>query len=251
MQPHPDLPLLIDLQSVDSEIARLNAEIAALPKHVAEIESRLKGHVDKLENDKKMLAAHYKQRKDFEREIGIIREKIGKYRDQMTAVKTNDQYRALQHEIDFAEKGIREYEDKILEKMVLDEELEGAVKKAQAALDAEKKEVEKEKATIAARTAHDSGLLEAQQVRRKELVGQISELAYSEYTRLSRRPPAIVLIRNSACMGCRVMLRPQAMNEVKSNSRLYYCESCKRLLYYDAANSTVLVDREQASSGSN
>src|SRR5437762_35954 len=128
---HPDLPLLMELQSVDQEIARLTAEIAALPRHLAQIEARLKAHVDQLENDKKTLAAHYKERKDNEREIGIIREKIVKYRDQMTSVKTNEQYRALQHEIDFAETGIRGHEDKILEKMVLDEELEGAVKKTQ------------------------------------------------------------------------------------------------------------------------
>src|SRR5580658_8009370 len=123
---HPDLPLLMELQAVDKEIAHLNAEVAALPRHIAALETRLKSHVDQLDLDKKTLAAHYKERKDAEKEIIAIRDKISKYREQMLAVKTNEQYRALQHEIDFAETGIKGFEEKILEKMVLDEELEGA-----------------------------------------------------------------------------------------------------------------------------
>ena len=41
-----DLANLIELQQIDSQIAALRAEVAALPKHVAEIESetgRLQG----------------------------------------------------------------------------------------------------------------------------------------------------------------------------------------------------------------
>jgi len=231
---HPDLPLLVELQSVDREIARLSAEIASLPRHIAEIEARLKSHVEQLEHDRQTLAAHYKERKDYEREILAIREKITKYRDQMLSVKTNDQYRALQHEIDFAESNIKGFEEKILEKMVLDEALEGAVKKAQASLEAEKVEVEKEKTAVNARTRQDEAALADQQRHRQELVAGISELSYSEYTRLSRRPPAVAEIRNGACSGCRVKLRPQAMNEVRSNSTIRYCESCHRIQFYVA-----------------
>jgi uncharacterized protein len=234
---HPDLPLLVELQSVDKEIARLNAEIASLPRHIAEIEARLKFHVEQLEQDRKTLAAHYKERKDHEREIAAIREKIAKYREQMLAVKTNDQYRALQHEIDFAETNIKQFEEKIIEKMVLDDELEGAVKKAQAALDAEKVGVEKEKASINARTAKDQAELADKKQQREAIVPQISELSYSEYTRLSRRPPAIAEIRSGACSGCRVRLRPQAMNEIRSNSTIRYCESCHRIQFYVAPES--------------
>jgi hypothetical protein len=34
---HPDLAKLMDLQQVEGEIARLNAEVAALPKHLQAI----------------------------------------------------------------------------------------------------------------------------------------------------------------------------------------------------------------------
>ena len=38
-----DLKNLIDLQQIDSQIAVLRAEIASLPKHVAQIEAKLAG----------------------------------------------------------------------------------------------------------------------------------------------------------------------------------------------------------------
>ncbi len=231
---HPDLPLLLELQSLDVEIARLNGEIASLPKHIAEIETRLKFHVEQLDSDRKTLAAHYKERKDCEKEIVVIREKISKYRDQMTAVKTNEQYRAFQQEIEFAEGHIRQFEDKILEKMVLDEGLESAVKKAEAALNAEKAEVEKEKKVVSERTRQDETELAAKKKHREELVSKISERSYCEYTRLSRKPPAIAEIRNGTCQGCRVKLRPQVVNEVRSNSTIRYCESCHRMWFYVA-----------------
>ena len=224
----------MELQSVDIQMTRLGKEIAALPKHVAVIDARLKAHLDQLESDKKILAAHQKERKDNEREIGIIREKIAKYRDQMSAVKNNDQYKALQHEIDFAEANIKQYEDKILEKMVLDEGLEKAVKTAQSKLETEKKVVEKEKAVAAHRTAEDESALAAHKKHRAEIVAQISEKSYSEYTRLSRKPPAVAEVREGACSGCRVRLRPQALNEVRFNRDIRYCESCHRIQFYVA-----------------
>lgn len=231
---HPDIQFLIELQGVDQEITRLAAEIAYLPKHIAEIEAKLNEHVQQLESDRQVLAAHYKERKGFEAEIAIVREKISKYKTQMMDVKTNEQYRALQHEIDFAEEGIRKFEDQILEKMVLDDELEAAVKKAQARLTAEKIAVEKEKVEATARTRDDEKEMARRQSRRDELHAQVTPGVYRQYAYLmqGRKGMAIVEAAGGSCGGCHVMLRPQAYNEVKLNDQIRVCESCSRILYY-------------------
>ena len=152
----------------------------------------------------------------------------------MLDVKTNDQYRALQHEIDFAEAVVRTFEDQILEKMVLDEELEGAVKKAQARLAAEKVQVEKEKAEAAARTKEDEQELAEVQKRRSEIQAQVSPESYGSYTRLmqTRKGMAVAEVREGACRACGVMLRPQYFNEVKINDKIRFCDTCHRILFY-------------------
>src|SRR5690242_6705447 len=113
-----ELKNLIALQAADAEIRRLEKEIGELPKRVAAIEVKLAGTKQRIENAKKDIAAAQAEKRRLEGEIQSEQGKISKYREQMLAVKTNEQYKALQHEVAFSEKNIRGHEDKILELMV-------------------------------------------------------------------------------------------------------------------------------------
>src|SRR5271168_802311 len=152
---HPDTHLVIQLQSLDQRIAALEKEVLALPKHIAALEKTLDSHIRKLEADRAALAANQKDRKKLDGEIQVHQQKISKLREQMLGAKTNEQYRAFQHEIEFAEKEIRKAEDRILELMTESEPLDANVKKADAALKDEKQLVETEKKKAQERTAID------------------------------------------------------------------------------------------------
>ena len=151
----PDLKLVIRLQEVDNRLADLAREIAALPKHIAEIEKKLVSHERKLEADRAALAANQKERKKCEGDIQTQEQKISKLKDQMLEAKTNEQYRAFQNEIEFCQKEIRKFEDRILELMGESEPLDKNVKAAEAALKTEKAQVETEKQKARERTAVD------------------------------------------------------------------------------------------------
>ena len=150
-----DLANLIELQHTDAEIARLNAEIASLPKKVAVIEEKLAGSRDRLEKAKAALKADEANRRKYESEIQTLRQKISKYRDQMLAVKTNQEYKALGTEIEFAEKHISGFEDKILETMLDADERDRDLKRAEGELKAHTAEIEREKAEARAVTTDD------------------------------------------------------------------------------------------------
>ncbi len=89
------------LQSLDMKIAELEREVATLPKHIAQIEKALDSHLRRLEADRAALAANQKERKTLEDDVKVENQKISKLRDQMLGAKTNEQYRAFQHEIEF------------------------------------------------------------------------------------------------------------------------------------------------------
>lgn len=234
---HPDLEKLIALQQVDGEVARLREEIAALPRRVAVIEAKLAGTKAQIEKAQQGLGANQAARRKLETEIQDQREKISKYRDQSLAVKTNEQYRALLHEIEFAEQHIRACEDKILEGMVDTEAREAAVKAAEAELREEMAEIEKEKAAARARTAEDEKLLAEQNAQRDALRGGIAADVLTHYDRLlHHRKTAVSEARAQKCAACNVLLRPQTYNEVKSNEQIVNCDSCGRILYYDPAH---------------
>lgn len=230
-----DLERLIALSKADEATARLNAEIAELPKRVAAIETKLARTKAQLEAAKKAIADDAAEKRKQESAISDQQGKISKYRDQQLAVKTNDQYKALTHEIQFAEEAIRKCEDRILELMLDSEEREKALKAAELELKAETAEIEKEKTEARERTAIDEAELKEWQAKREVLRAGVGDSFLAHYDRVVKgRRKALAGVRDQICLACNVMLRPQTYNELRSGEKLITCDSCGRILYYDA-----------------
>jgi len=232
-----DLERLIELEKVDREAARLIEEVAGLPKRVAAIEGKLAQHKAAVEKAKAQIKGNEANRRQFEVDIKGFQEKIVKYRSQSSSVKTNDEYRALMHEVEFAEKQISGCEDKILELMLGMENDEKALKVAEAELKTESADVEKEKAEARVRTAEDEKLLAGLKEKRAGLRTGVNDSALAHYDRVMRqRKSAIAEAREQKCMACFVMLRPQIWQEIRTNEQVITCNSCGRILYFDPAS---------------
>jgi predicted nucleic acid-binding Zn-ribbon protein len=233
----PDIEKLLQLQVADREIRKLQEEIAALPKRVAAIEEKLAGTKAQLEKARTAAKGDEANRKKFESAIQDLQGKISKYRDQSLEVKTNEQYKALLHEIQFAEQEIRLNEDRILEVMVNAETRDREVKAAEAELKAEAAEIEKEKEEARKITAADQAKLAEWNAKRDGLRKVISDDLLRHYERVMKfRGSGLAEVRDHKCMGCQVMLRPQTYNEVRNGEQLVVCDSCQRILYFDPAN---------------
>ena len=229
----PDIENLLKLQDVDKEIRRLQDEIAQFPKRIAAIEQQLAGTKAKLEKAQAAIKADDATKRKHETTISDLRGKISKYRDQSLDVKTNEQYKALLHEIQFAEKEIAATEDKILELMLNADARDKEVKAAQAELKAETAEIEKEKEEARERTAEDEKLLAECRAKRDTIRTGIDEDLLRQYERVSRfRGSGISEVRDHKCIACQVMLRPQTYNDVRAGKTAMFCDSCQRILYF-------------------
>ena len=239
----PDIENLLRLQDADKEIRRLQDEIAEFPKRVAVIEQKLAGTKAQLEKAQAAIKADEAARRKYDTSINDLRGKISKYRDQSLDVKTNEQYKALLHEIQFAEKEIAANEDKILELMVNADTRDKEVKAAQAELKAETAAIEKEKEQARQRTAEDEKLLAEWRAKRDQMRAGVDEDLLRHYERVSKfRGSGISEVRDHKCMACQVMLRPQTYNEVRSGQQTVVCDSCQRILYFNPADE--LVDQK-------
>jgi predicted nucleic acid-binding Zn-ribbon protein len=231
----PDIQLAIRLQILDDRVGALTKEIAALPKHIAEIEKKLEGHQKRLEADRAALVANQKERKRLEGDIQVNEQKISKLKNQMMEAKTNDQYHAFQHEIEFAQQEIRRIEDRILELMTESEPLEKNVKGAELALAEEKKQVEGEKKQAREKTAADQSEIEGLTKERAQIISEMTPKVAAEYERIRKGRAGIAIAEavNGRCSKCNMALRPQFLQELKRGDAIMVCESCKRMLYYN------------------
>ncbi len=233
----PDIEKLLELQVADKEIRKLQEEVAALPKRVAVIEQKLAGTKAHLEKVRAAAKGDEANRKKFEAAIKDLQGKISKYRDQSLDVKTNEQYKALLHEIQFAEQEVRMNEDRILEVMVNVDARDKEVKAAEATLKAETAEIEREKEEARRVTAEDQKKLSEWNAKRDGLRHGISEDVLRQYERVAKfRGTGLAEVRDQKCMGCQVMLRPQTYNEVRNGEKVMVCESCSRVYYFNPAN---------------
>ncbi len=241
----PEIENLLHLQEADREIRRLQDEIAELPKRVAAIEHKLADTKLQLEKAQAAVKADEAARRKHETIISDVRGKISKYRDQSLDVKTNEQYKALLHEIQFAEKEIAATEDKLLELMVNADTRDKEVRAAQADLKAEAAEIEKEKEEARRRTAEDERQLAEWRGKRDQMRAGVNEDLLRHYERVAKfRGSGISEVSDHKCMGCQVMLRPQIYNDVRTGQQTVVCDSCQRILYFNPANEMQALEPE-------
>jgi len=231
---NPNLQTLIELQKLDNFIRALKAEIHSLPRKISAIENQLTEHIQRVEIDKKKLADGQRARRKRESDISGLKEKISRHKDQMLEVKTNEQYRALQHEIEFHEKDIRKLEDEILAEMIESESLEKQLKENERNLATERANTQEEVRAAERIKQEDEAKLQVTEQRRLEAQKGLSADVYFGYQRIlnARKGTAVAEVLNGACAACHVRLRPQAFNDVQLNQGILNCESCGCILYF-------------------
>jgi uncharacterized protein len=232
---HSAIPRLIELQRVDHLIGAVRAEIETFPKRVKEADAKLSGARAAVAAAKEGLVNSQKERKKFELDVQQWKDRAKKYRDQSGAVKTNEAYKALQHEIANAEAEVAKAEDAQLEVMMAGEEAERRVRHAEANLKEDETAVTKEKKEIEALQAEKKKLLETLLAERERALAPIPEDLRELYARIAKRHngSGLAEARDGQCRGCGMRVLPHTLQELRRdpNEEIYRCESCGLILY--------------------
>jgi predicted nucleic acid-binding Zn-ribbon protein len=236
---HPDLEKLIALQGLDIEAKRLRDEMAALPKHVAGLQTKAKAVEGQRAVVLDLIAKEEALRRRQESEVKDHQAKIGRVRKQLDQATTTVQVTAFEHEIGFAQAEVGRLEDAELESMERSEALEAQKALADDAVEDATKTLERERLRTAETIASDKALLAAVDQKRETLRPEIGESALSNYDRIARgKGTGLAEALNQKCTACQMMLRPQRWNDLRDRGNeedMMACESCGRLLYYDPA----------------
>ncbi len=228
-----DLKQLIRLQTIDLSIQELRTRVDKFPGISKALDEKLKAAQTFLESAKDKAKNNQGNRKKLESEISSIEGKISKYRDQMMSVKTNDEYRALQHEIEHAQNGIRKIEDDILNLMMEAETGQSEIKTAEARVKEDQARVHEERKQLEDENKRDLSALESYLKERKEIQTGVSADLISQYDRVRKHRGGIgvAAARNEVCEICQVRIRPQVFQEIRKNDQIIACDACQRILY--------------------
>jgi predicted nucleic acid-binding Zn-ribbon protein len=234
---NPDLERLIALQRLDTASRDTERRLAEAPERERSFDARLEEARTRLASAKAQLADSQNARRAIEKDVAVHLGRLSKFREQAMAVKTNQEYHAIQHEIAFAESQVKTLEDRILERMLEADDLTGAVKRAEGGLAAEQKAVEEERRAFGAELDELRAFLERTAAERTAIAAGVDPHVMATFDLVSRRRNGVAMAeaKQGRCTLCQVRLRPQVFNTVLRNEQILQCDSCQRILYYTPA----------------
>jgi predicted nucleic acid-binding Zn-ribbon protein len=172
-------------------------------------------------------------KKQLEGEAEAKEQQIKKHQGELNSLKSNDAYKAMLTEIEFAKQALGKIEEDTLVAM---EAIDAAEKDFKAKDQKVKSDENVVKAEIKTIEAEKQQLLDEEKAKRGErdtFEASIPENLRSHYNaiRTKRGGLAIVPITHNACSGCRMMLTPDKGVQAKKAKNMVVCDSCSRILY--------------------
>jgi predicted nucleic acid-binding Zn-ribbon protein len=231
----PQLQTLIDLQGYDARIAALEAEAARLPRQIESLQTSLAEARKQLETVKGRVDTTRKELRAKEKDLEVIAAKRAKLEARLYEVKTNKEYSAALLEIEESKQEKAKAEEEILALMELQERLNGEVREADVRFKTREEQARQDEAVVRRKLAEVETELTGVRAERNGRARDIPPGLLSDYERLlrARHGVAVAAVSNSFCGGCRVSIRPQAIQELRSGvTVMMRCESCGRYLYW-------------------
>jgi predicted nucleic acid-binding Zn-ribbon protein len=227
------LELLYALQQLDNKIKELEISLKDIPEAIKKLEDERDGKASIIENTKEKLNHNAKEREKFEKEILIVKEKIHKYKEQMSKATTNKEYQGFMAEIKYEEDNIATFEEKVIEKMLESDEIMNEIRASEEEFNKisgeYNRKIEDLKKNIEANKKEAANVLK----EKEQLVTQIPDNLKNMYETLAKKKSgiAVSLVETEFCGVCNVKIRPQRVNELISSREISFCESCGRILF--------------------
>lgn len=232
----PQLLTLIDLQVFDTRIAALEAEAARLPKQIDAFHAALAEAKKTLETLKAKADITKKDLRTKEKDLDVVTAKRTKAEARLWEVKNNTEYSAVLAEIEAIKQEKAKGEEEILTLMELQERLVVDVREAEARFKTREEQARQDEAVVRKKLAEVEAELAIVRGERESRARELPRPLLADYEKISKaRGGVAVAAVNSGtavCGGCRVSIRPQAIQELKAARAPMLCESCGRYLYW-------------------
>ena len=227
------LKMLYDLQTVVSEIDKINTLRGELPLEVQDLEDEIVGLKTRITNYSDELKSLNTAIANKKIEIKDSKTKIEKYKEQQENVRNNREFDSLSKETEFqtleielSEKRIREFTIEIKNKTEQVDASIALLKEREDDLIRKGKELEE----ITSETAIEEEKLKAKVTKIESLIEERLVTAFNRIRKNARNGLSVVTVQRDACGGCFNKIPPQRQLDIASRKKIIVCEYCGRIL---------------------
>jgi len=229
-----EIKQLTELQVIDLEIAKLDAEINAEQAALTKREKAFNYRQATIEELKEKIEAAEAQRKELETELADELSRIKERQSKMMQVQTNREYQSLLKEIEDGKKSIKEKEEEVVRIMEASEADAKIMAEQESLIEEEKKALSTESAQAKKHAGEIEGKKAKIVVKRDAMAKGIKTNALRKYDmlRTRRNGKAVVGVVNGICQGCFMSIPPQHFNDILKGDKILNCPTCQRILYH-------------------
>ena len=170
-----------------------------------------------------------------EKDLEVVAGKRSKSEVRLYEVKTNKEYSAALLEIEEIKQEKGKTEEEILALMEMQDKLGVEVREAEARFKSREEQARQDEAVVRKKLAVVQQELDVVRAERDSRARELPKGLLGDYDRTlkARGGVAVANVSSAAvCGGCRVTIRPQAIQELRVATELMRCESCGRFLYW-------------------
>jgi predicted nucleic acid-binding Zn-ribbon protein len=232
---HPSTEKLLILQDRDARRLSLETQLKAVPREIAAVEQKVSMEKTAIETARTDLKELEVKKKALEADIRSAEEKMGKYKTQQLAVRKNDEFQALGHEIETTQAAIGILEENELSVMYAIDEARKKFAAAEAQL----------KQNIAGHEARMAELRKRETSLKEELKEALAVVAHAReavdaillktYDRIALKGmPVCVPVREGKCGGCHLKVSSDVESEARKGEKIPTCDQCGRMVYFES-----------------
>ena len=234
-----EIEQLTELQVIDQEIAKLDAEKDTKLAGLREFEVVFEERESSINELKEKIEAAEMRRRELEAELSDELSRLKERQSKMMQVQTNREYQSLLKEIEDGKKSNKEREEDVVQLMEVAEADAKIMNEQASTIEEEKKALEEEsKAAQKFATAIEkkkTRIMKKRNSKAKEVKTPL--LRKYDMLRERRNGKAVVQVIKGVCQGCFMSIPPQQFNDIMKGDRMFNCPTCQRILYYQPEKS--------------
>jgi len=230
------IAMLLALQDKDQRLRTLRAELEALPVEKITKERLIAEAAQRLDQARGSAREIEVKKKALEVEAAAKRDQIARYKTQQMQTRKNEEFAALAHEIEGAEKAVSDIEDREIELMEQAEALKPQIASAEQACRADKAKFESQIGVLAEKEVNLNTRIAEIASARAASAAEVEEDLLDRYDRLfqTKNGLAVVALEHDVCTGCHMKVTTQTTVELRGEKSIVSCPQCARILHLPA-----------------